>query len=265
MPERFSTRLGYESWLRNHILPRCGGSAVTAMQARPVELWLNTLPVSPKSRVHIRALIRAVWDYAMWRADIPTQRNPMELVSIKNATKRRRKPRSLTVEEFQRLLREFQEPVRTMALVCVCFGLRISECPALKWTDVDWGDAKLEVARAIVRQGVGDVKTEYSGRLMSIDTGNAGSVQVLAPAHAVCRRGRLGVCESSQSGAIAFFVSLGVADVPEGWRPRRHRETRNALTTSQLPFLAGRGGKSDCCPAETHATFRYPYDAQHLW
>ena len=50
MPERFSTRLGYEAWLKNHILPRWGGCVVTAMQARPVELWLNTLPVSPKSR-----------------------------------------------------------------------------------------------------------------------------------------------------------------------------------------------------------------------
>jgi hypothetical protein len=65
MPKRFSTRLGYEAWLKNHILPRWGGCVVTAMQARPVELWLNTLPVSPKSRVHVRALIRALWEYAM--------------------------------------------------------------------------------------------------------------------------------------------------------------------------------------------------------
>ena len=55
MPERFSTRLGYEAWLKNHILSRWGGCVVTAMQARPVELWLNTLAVSPKSRVHVRA------------------------------------------------------------------------------------------------------------------------------------------------------------------------------------------------------------------
>jgi integrase len=122
MPERFSTRLGYEAWLKNHILPRWGGCIVTALQARPVELWLNTLPVSPKSRVHVRALIRALWEYAMWRADIPTQRNPMELVTVKNGTKRRRQPRSLTVEEFQRFVGELEEPVRTIALVCVCFG-----------------------------------------------------------------------------------------------------------------------------------------------
>jgi integrase len=151
MPERFSTRLGYEAWLKNHILPRWGGYVVTSLQARPVELWLNTLPVSPKSRVHVRALIRALWEYAMWRADIPTQRNPMELVTVKNGTKRRRQPRSLTVEEFQKLVGKLEEPIRTIALVCVCFGLRISECLALKWADVDWLNAKLRVERAIVR------------------------------------------------------------------------------------------------------------------
>ena len=93
----------------------------------------------------------------------------MELVTIKGATKRMRKPRSLTVEEFQLFLEHLEEPIRTIALVCVCFGLRISECLALRWSDVDWLNSKLRVERGIVRQQVDDVKTIYSGRLMSID------------------------------------------------------------------------------------------------
>jgi integrase len=169
MPERFSTRQGYNSWLNNYILPKWGSLPITALQARPVELWLRDLPISAKSRVHIRGLVRALWEYAMWRGEIPAQRNPMELVTIKGATKRTRQPRSLNVEEFQRFLRELQEPLRTIALVCVCFGLRISECLGLKWCDVDWLDGKLRVERGIVRQRVGDVKTIYSGRMMSID------------------------------------------------------------------------------------------------
>jgi integrase len=111
----------------------------------------------------VRGLVRALWDYAMWRGEIPTQRNPMELVTIKGATKRGRKPRSLTVEEFQKFVRELEEPVCTIALVCVCFGLRISECLGLKWSDVDWLNSALSVERSIVRQRVGDVKTIYSG------------------------------------------------------------------------------------------------------
>jgi integrase len=53
--------------------------------------------------------------------------------------------------------------------IFVCFGLRISECLALKWSDIDWLNCRLSIERAIVRQRIGDVKTVYSGRKMSID------------------------------------------------------------------------------------------------
>jgi len=71
--------------------------------------------------------------------------------------------RSLTVEEFRMFVDRLEEPIHTIALVCVCFGLRISECLALKWRDVNWLSSKLAIERAIVRQRVGDVKTIYSG------------------------------------------------------------------------------------------------------
>lgn len=169
MPKRYSTRLAYESWFRNHILLAWGNRCITDLQARPVELRLDSLDLSPKSRVHIRTLVRELWDLAMWAGHIPVERNPMELVTVRGATRRTRKPRSLTVEEFQKIIRHLEEPFRTLALVCVCFGLRISECLALKWSDVDWLNSKLSVERGIVRQQVGEVKTIYSGRLMAVD------------------------------------------------------------------------------------------------
>jgi hypothetical protein len=43
----------------------------------------------------------------------------MELVTIKNATKRTRQPRSLTVEDFQKFAARLDEPFRVIALVCV--------------------------------------------------------------------------------------------------------------------------------------------------
>ena len=107
----------------------------------------------------------------MWRGDVPMQRNPMELVTIKGASKRIRQPRSLTVEEFQQLAQQLEGPFHTIALVCVCFGLRISECLALRWSDVDWLNGTLNVERGIVHQVVDDVKTPESQRSMHIDNG----------------------------------------------------------------------------------------------
>ena len=171
MPERYSTRRSYDVWLRLYILPRWGESPIAELQARPVELWLNSLDLAPRSKTSIRGMLRILWDYAQWHGDVPTQRNPMELVSIKGASKRMRKPHSMSVEEFQKFIAHLDEPFRTIALVCVCFGLRISECLALKWSDVDWFGARLHVQRSIVRQRTSDTKTEYSNRPLAIDAG----------------------------------------------------------------------------------------------
>jgi integrase len=168
MPERFSTRYGYEAWIKNHILPRWGNCPITELQPREVELWLRSLDLSPKSRVHIRGVIGQLWEFAMWHGYVPAQRNPMELVTIKGATKRR-KPHSLTEHEFRNFLTHLEQPIRTITLLCVSFGLRISECLALKWSDVDWLNCTIQIARGIVRQRVGPVKTSESERRMSVD------------------------------------------------------------------------------------------------
>jgi integrase len=105
----------------------------------------------------------------MWHLDVPVQRNPMELVTVRGASKRSRKPRSLKPEEFLTFVNQLDEPFRTIAMVMVCFGLRVSECLALRWCDVDWLHSRLSVRRSIVRQHVDETKTEHSNRELPID------------------------------------------------------------------------------------------------
>jgi len=171
MPRRASTQHGYLSWLNNYILPEWGDGARTNAQARPAELWLQTLTLSPKSKAHIRGLMRIRWDYAMWAGHVPTQRNPMELVTVKGATLRTRKPRSLTAEQFRHLLVAFGDAVRfrTFAFVAVSLGLRVSEVLGLKWQDVNWLEKTITIERGVVRQIVDDVKSRHSAKTMAID------------------------------------------------------------------------------------------------
>jgi integrase len=177
MPKRKDTRRSYEVWVRNHILPRWGNYSLTELQARPVELWLETLSLAPKSKAHIRGVISILWDFAIWRGDLPMQRNPMELVTVKGATKRKKQPRSLTVEEFQKFIQHLEEPFHTIALLCCCLGLRISECLALRWSDVDWINRKIVVERGIVCQQVDDVKTDESRKKLAISPALLDSVK----------------------------------------------------------------------------------------
>src|SRR5581483_2790618 len=117
-PTRKDTRRSYQVWLRCHILPKWGDKQITDLQPRPIEMWLQSRELSPKSKTHIRGVLSRVWDYAMWRGDVPSQRNPMSLVDIKGASKRIKKPRSLTVEQAQHLLSALSQPFYEIALLC---------------------------------------------------------------------------------------------------------------------------------------------------
>lgn len=169
LPSRCETARVYRCWLHNHILPHWGEKPMTDVQPRAVELWLRQLALSPKSKSHVRNLLRVLMDFAMWSGVMEVSRNPIDLVIVKGATKRVRKPRSLTVEQFQKLSAQLKQPFNTMALVSVCLGLRVSELLALKWRDVDWLNAKLSIERGIVKQVVDDVKTDSSRKSLTID------------------------------------------------------------------------------------------------
>jgi integrase len=90
-------------------------------------------------------------------------------VDIKGASKRTKKPRSLSIEQAQKFLSKLPEPFHEIALLCLLIGLRISECLALRWVDVDWLSLRLSIDRSIVNQNVEDVKTTESRRNMPID------------------------------------------------------------------------------------------------
>lgn len=164
MSSRHSTAQMCRSFFNNHILPTWGDTLVQDLRPRPVELWLCNLQLSPKSKTHVRSLLYSLVEFAMWTGILPPGRNPMSLVRNKGATKRVRKARSLTVEQFHALLKELHEPFALMALLCVCLGLRISEALATKWLDVDWLCSRLSIRRGIVMQRVDECKTEGSAK-----------------------------------------------------------------------------------------------------
>jgi integrase len=164
MPARLSTARTYRSFLKTHIIPKWGATPIRDVQPRPVELWLKELPLAPKTKTHVRSLMHGLVEFAMWAGVLDIGRNPVSLVQNKGASRKVRKARSLTVEQFHALLEELHEPFATLALLCLCFGLRISEALALRWSDVDWLGSRLSIRRGIVAQIVDDVKTEGSAK-----------------------------------------------------------------------------------------------------
>ena len=56
--------------------------------------------MASKTRGHIKGLMHRIFDSAMLWEHLPADRNPMSLVRIEGSSKRRKKPRILTPEEF---------------------------------------------------------------------------------------------------------------------------------------------------------------------
>ncbi len=168
MPTRQSTARVYRAFLHNHILPKWGAVNIRELRPRPIELWLRDLALAPKSKTHVRSLLYGIVKYAMWAGLLELNINPVSLVKNTGATKKVRKPRSLTAAEFHDLLSELREPHSSIALLCVCLGLRFSECLALQWQDVDWLGSRLHIRRGIVNQVVGSVNTVNSEKALNL-------------------------------------------------------------------------------------------------
>jgi len=128
----WSTAAGYRSCLKKHIRPKWGSTQLT--DGKPLEIsgWLKSLPLSPKTRGHVGALLHLLFERAMPWGLMDVQRNPMELVKLKGTSKRLKKPQILTPEKFQELVSTLHEPYKTMIIVAMCTGMRVSEVLALR-------------------------------------------------------------------------------------------------------------------------------------
>jgi integrase len=162
LPERYSTSKSYRSNIKNHLKPRWGNYLLDRIRPMAVEDWLKKLPMAPKSRAHIRSVMHLMYECATRWELFTGQRNPIALVRVKGGSKRRQRPTTLTVDEFELIVPTLKEPYRTMVYIAQCLGLRVSEIAALQWDDFDFEKNQLLVQRSFVSGRVDDVKTEYS-------------------------------------------------------------------------------------------------------
>ncbi|MGF7180498.1 tyrosine-type recombinase/integrase [Tunturiibacter psychrotolerans] len=162
MPERYSTAKSYRSNIVNHLKPRWGEYLLEKIRPMAVEDWLKNLPMASKSRAHLKSVMHLMYQCAARWEVFNEQRNPIALVRVKGGSKRRQRPTTLTVEEFELIVATLQEPWRLMVQIAQCLGLRVSEIAALQWDDFDFDKNQLLVQRSFVNGRVDDVKTEYS-------------------------------------------------------------------------------------------------------
>jgi len=169
IPERHSTASRYQSWLKNYIKPKWSDFLLNQIKPLLVEDWLKKLDLAPKSKSHVKNLMRLLFNAAMRWELIPYQLNPMNLVRVRDGSKRKKEPTALSADEFSRLLEYIPEPFRTMCVVAMCLGLRVGEILGLQWNAVDWDGSRIAIRQSYVYGRLGDVKTPGSHRWMPLD------------------------------------------------------------------------------------------------
>lgn len=169
LPRRYSTASKYRSWIVHHIKPRWGDYSIAKIKPLPVEEWIERLDLAPKSKGHIRTMMRILFRWAMKWELIDIQINPMSLVHVEGSSKRLREPVTLTAGQFHKVLEFVKEPFRLMCIVAMCLGLRASELVGLQWSDFDWDNLYVTIQRGVVIGRVDEVKTRHSKRAIPLD------------------------------------------------------------------------------------------------
>jgi integrase len=164
----YSTKKGYESYLKNWIVPRWGEYMLAMMEnglAVRVEEWLSTITRSRGTKAKIRNIMSAVCSHAIRYGWMTT--NPIR--AVRQSAKRERIIVPLTAEELQRLFAELGPRERTLVLLDVPTGMRRGEVLATKWCDIDFDKKTLNIRKSIWQQHVGPVKTDESEKVMPLD------------------------------------------------------------------------------------------------
>jgi len=166
-----STYVSYRSMISQHIRPKWGDVSLQDVRPALVQDWLRKLTLSPKYKGHIRSLMYRLFDRAMIWELIGIDRNPMQLVEVKGISKRRQRPRNLQVKEAWRILDALSQPYRTIVLIALCFGLRVSEILGLRWTDFDFKRSAVLIQRSSVGKRLNKLKTECSQDEVPLERG----------------------------------------------------------------------------------------------
>lgn len=165
------TQKGYLAYIENWIRPKWGDYRIGDVKPFGVEQWLNAIKaLQPKSKGHIRTVMQSLFNCAMRWEFYPVGKNPMELVRVPGISKRKRKPRIITAEQFWEMYAKIEhEQTKMISVLAMCLGLSISEATGLKWEDLDLAKGTLSVRRKAVQSHVGKTKTESRYADLPID------------------------------------------------------------------------------------------------
>ena len=147
---RARTIYGYRNSLRRYVIPTLGHIRLTQIQPAQVDklyISMTSNGLSPRTALQThRILKRALKQALRWNLIV---RNPLDLIDAPSFEPK--EMLTLTAKQLNALVIEaLHRPYGTAIIVGAYTGLRRGELTGLKWTDIDFTNGMVSVAREIV-------------------------------------------------------------------------------------------------------------------
>ena len=114
---------------------------------------------------------------------------------------------------------------------------RVSELLGLKWADVDFATGEIHLSRGIVRQHIGEMKTEASRKPVPMDSGLA--------------------------DVFAHWREIAPVQSGRGLHLRQSTKTRHATVLAEC--CDGRSHSASSASSRNPETYRLAYFSSHIW
>ena len=221
-----ATKKIYQAYLSRWIRPHWQKYGLAEVRTIQVESWLRGLPLAKSSCAKIRNLMSVLFNHAC-RYEL-FDRNPIQMV--RQGAKRKKTPCVLTPAEIRVLTDGLAIRERTLALLAASTGLRQSELFGLKWSDINFTEATMNVTRSIVCGVVGPCKTESSQMPVPIHPGHTRSPGEMEGTSTLPQTKRLGFRERLPPWPPAVLGAGDLAEVhpTQGARTWNRKEVRMA-------------------------------------
>lgn len=144
-----STRAGYRSYLRTHFVPFLGHMPLARIMPSTVQAWVSYAVgkgLSPRSVLKYHVMLHSIFARAV--RDRILAFNPCEATELPKVIAK--KYRTLTPDEFDRLLAAMPDRFKAMVLTDIETGLRWGELVALRPRHIDFLRRTLTVEETIV-------------------------------------------------------------------------------------------------------------------
>lgn len=139
------TRENYKGDIMKHLLPVFGNKKIGDITTQSLTRFFTSLDKAPATTKKLKIIMSSVFSYGVKQGYI--QKNPCYGALYKKDTVREKKVKYLNKEQCKKLISATSEYsiVNTIIQFLLFSGLRISECLALHWDDIDFENGSMTI------------------------------------------------------------------------------------------------------------------------